>query len=308
LPLQSRIWSLECPPSGVDGQRWSATWFVPLAIDRWARQHEAVQEAVRKLEANHDCLYTEVLPDGPLSGGTGSLRLLVMASLNDTEPHIRPMEEALVPVQHEIAAQILLLDGILRRSDQRDSSGRNPPLSPHNNEVEQRAHVVLGKGGGPAEMWNALKPLYALSKMRKLKAGPARRELGMTARKGGLRYRKPGGKGRQFTDMLPNELVCVVEEAANLVESVRSSPAESWPLSPMELQRIFEPPPMRNRPSDYTARLEEMSHFPDDVETLRPATVLANDLTLIRLGYDPDDRDARNNLRVELSRNQMAAN
>ena len=130
----------------------------------------------------------------------------------------------------------------------------------------------------------------------------------MPARKGGLRYRKPCGKGRQFTDMPPNELVRVVGEAANLVESVRRSPTKSWPLSPKELRRILEPPAMRNRPGDYVARLEEMLHYPHAVEKLRPATVLANDLTLIRLGYDPDDRDARNNLRVELSRNKMAAN
>ncbi len=307
MPLQSRIWSLECPPSGVDGQRWSATWFVPFAIDRWAREHESVKEAVSNLEASYDCLYTEVLLDGPLSGGTGSLRLLVLASLNATVPYRKPLEEARLPAQDKVAAQLRFLDGILRRLDHRDPSGRNPALSPHNNEVEQRARAVLREGGWPGEMWKAMAPPYALTRMRRLKAGPPRQELGMTARKGGLRYRKPCGKGSQFTDMRPNELMCVVEEAANLVESVRRSPANSWPLSPKELRRILEPPAMRNRPSDYTARLEEMSDYLDPVEKLRPATVLANDLTLIRLGYDPDDRDARNNLRVELNRSKIAA-
>ena len=169
-------------------------------------------------------------------------------------------------------------------------------MSPHDNEVEQRARAVLRQGGGPAEMWKAMAP-------RRLAES-----FGMTARKAGLRYRKPGGKGRQFTDVLPNELVRLVNEAANLAESVRRSPTNLWPLSPKELKRILEPPSMRNRPTDYAARLEEMSHYLDGVEQLRAATVVANDLTLMRLGYDPDDLDARNNLRVELSRSRIAAN
>ena len=100
----------------------------------------------------------------------------------------------------------------------------------------------------------------------------------------------------------------MVTEAEALVVAVQATPRQdSFPLFPGEVDRIRRPPPVGPRPIDYEDRLAEAEGYPDDWAALRSGEVLAHDLTLMRLGYDPDEPSSRGALLVELHRARRRA-
>jgi hypothetical protein len=120
----------------------------------------------------------------------------------------------------------------------------------------------------------------------------------------GLPYRTPRQSAPAFTDMTSDELRRVVTEAACLARAAQTDPDELLPLLPAEADRIHHPPAAGRRPRDYEVLWEELKSYPG---LLRSHAILGNDLVLLRLGRDPDDKQARTDLRVALHRAKPAA-
>jgi hypothetical protein len=183
------------------------------------------------------------------------------------------------------------------------------PEAPVDVEVQRRL-TELGGEATAGRRTESLEPLLAAEFIRRLGARdlpnergtPLRQRVLRTATRDGLSLRIPRQVGPAFTDMSQVELARVVNEAEGLVVGFWQAPEDPWPLLPAEVARIRRPPPIRHRPWDYDERLEDGLEFPDDVLIMRSAKVLAHDLTLLRLGRDPDDPKARVVLRVELQR------
>ena len=322
LPLQSAqsrwpTWGLQTPPSGVDGRRWSLTWFVPSAVNGWAMEDERVRAACAELaiaDYGRCDVHAEVL-DGD------DLLLHIFGALDrpmepEEDAYVKPVKQVAVPANDALAVRLryfLALRGPAAPVDElltARSRSHYRPLVQGTSDATSRE-----------EYFRALRPFLALDVLRrhKLTSGalrnrqgvPLRKRLLALLRRSDLPYRVPRNAGRQLTDMSPVELDGVVKDASFLIAEVRAHPAGLWPLLPGELDRILRPPPVGR----YTAGCwsDVLVNYPEDVPGVRSDQVLAHDLTLLRLGYrldawDPGSRDsedvlqARNALLVQLSR------
>jgi hypothetical protein len=286
MPLQWPTWALQWPTSGEDGRKWSRRWFVPNAINAWARRHPDVAKAVEEL-GRIEGFWRAVVGLEHLE--EHRVRLLVTASLERPEVYEKPTVQINLGNEHPIAARIVCIVAL---------NGPDAPIDAESNRRHRAAH-------GPAQRAKAQDPLLAIQTIRRLRSQelknsegiPLRRRL-LEAIRDEVAYRTPRQSSPAFTDMSGAELMRVVQEAESLVRAVRKDPTTFWPLLPNEVAWIDRPPPIRHFPSDYKERLKD----PDDAEGMRPAGVLAHDLTLLRLGYDPEDPKARSSLKTDLSR------
>lgn len=286
MPLQCPTWALQWPTSGEDGRKWSRRWFVPNAIDAWARRHPDVAKAIEEL-GRIEGFWRAVVELERLD--KHRLRLLVAASLERQEVYEKPTVQVNLGNEHPIAARIVYIVAL---------NGPDAPIDVESARRHKAAH-------GPVQRATAQDPLLAIQTIRRLgsqelKNGegiPLRRRL-LDEIRGEVEYRTPRQSSPAFTDMSGAELMRVVQEAESLVRDVRKEPTTFWPLLPNEVAWIDRPPPIRHLPADYEKRLE----YPEDAEGMRPTRVLAHDLTLLRLGRDPEDPKARSSLKTELSR------
>jgi hypothetical protein len=104
-----------------------------------------------------------------------------------------------------------------------------------------------------------------------------------------------------FTDLSPVDLSRLVREAGQLVLAFRAeeSTPVPLPLLPDEYDRIRTPPPA-HRP--YASERDYQDTVREEPDFVRPADVIARDITLMRLGRDPDSRPDRAALRMQLRR------
>ena len=117
-----------------------------------------------------------------------------------------------------------------------------------------------------------------------------------TIRQGGVPYRRPASRQAAFTDMQPEDLLAVVEEAKDLIEAGRF-----YPLLPHEFVHIWFPPPDHRPSADYRDFISGDGQLENvDWTAARDTVTLAHDLTLLRL-----DKNLEANDRAAL-RNQLA--
>lgn len=296
--VDAPTWLLRKPPSGCDGRRWSAAWFVPTAVEAWGLEHPAVQRAVAKLQAD-GFVRDEVRP---IQRPGSRLALLITGLREESTTDIaydKPTRQVELKHQNPLTRRLrayLALEG---------------PLAPVDVEDQGlRRQDVVRAPAEREEMYRARQPLVARelirvssAKTREGGCAPIRRDLLAEVKRSGLQYRVPHQAGPAFTDMSPAELQRVVEEAQRLVDLVRAQPGEFWPLLPREVDRLRRPPPAHRPYSDRGDYEDALREYPDEV---RSSKVLARDLTLLRLGYSPDDGDdwyrASAALRAQLSR------
>lgn len=288
-------WDLLDPPSGVDGRLWSAGWFVPLAVDGWARTDEEVRRAVAEVR-RESCVRVVIEALGAQDNASGAVQLAVLGSpKRNPRAGRRPMRILLLPASHSLSARLRYMQGLQGR----------PPAP-----LDAELHRVLGESAGYQRalrrqrttaadveaVWQAVKPWLAADQIRRLgsrdrtsrRHGRLRQRMLHELKGSSVPIRRPRQIGAAFTDMAEAELLRVVEEAQGLVDAVRNDPDTFWPLTPEELDRISRPPAVRRHPADYESRLQDE----EDRAKLGPNEVLAHDITLLRLGYVLDAREA----------------
>ena len=166
---------------------------------------------------------------------------------------------------------------------------------------EQRAQDVFDVRDEAVDeaLWENLRPFAAQERVRNLPASDLRRRLATDIPKGVAR--RPQAHGRQFTDLWPSSVLSLLDEAEKLVGLFwknQQAPLD-FPLLPEELAWLSAPPERRR---GRTKRRDYEDALRYDPELIREPAVLANDLMLLRLGYDPRDKQARTVLRKERER------
>jgi hypothetical protein len=276
------IWALVDPPAGVDAVRWSVEWLVPRGVAQWAKKDLAVAAAEKELRSE-DCHHVAILLAGPPLEAEPVEVLLTGSLLNPpTEGYVKPSR--LVEVNDEEADKRLRFFAILQAEI----------LPPPPTHAGLRQRLMEDHDKDPFEVG---KPFLARQRLRELDKGRERDSLLALAASDRVDYRRPRSRSRQFTDLKRDDLLRLFEEAKKLVQLfLKLNEPELWPLLPAERDRLQRPPPAHRKPQDYEETLA------DDPQYIRPHEVLAGDLVLLRLGYDPDDRQARDALRQELHR------
>jgi hypothetical protein len=257
-------------------------------VDCWGREDARVAAVVEEFEALPGCEGVRVQMAGPVRGD-GSVELFVSASMEvaGDEAYVKPHRTVLIEGGDALADRVRFVAGL------------DGPPSFLQAECSERTEALVSSGAHLSAYQEELLPLLLPSILRTQTGGPRRRETLRALSDDGLPYRNPRGSSPLFTDMRPDELRRVVNEAAHLACAAHAMPNELLPLLPAEVHRIRNPPSTRTTPSDYNDRLAEIAKYPDAV---RSYAILATDLVLLRLGRDPDDEQARAPLRVTLNR------
>ena len=275
-PYQLLTWALRDPPDGVDGGRWSRVGFLERAIPGWALEDPAVRATTERLLAEGCRLLS-------FSVIKREDRLRVYLSWS---PPARPKG-----VYKRPYLNVRVIDPMVERQLRFlvDLQALNLPDSPVMDEFRRRR--VNGDGE------EAFPPFRAREELRELDRGPERIAYKEVAKRDGTPYRVPHSSGRQFTDLWPADLLRVFDEAERLVELFWESGRQGcWPLLPQEHSRLRRPPAAHRHPRDYEEMLAEDPAF------VRPPHDLAGDLVLLRLGYDPDDKQRRDALKQQRRR------